>query len=95
MMLEETGRKRILAPLPFPLASLMGMFCEIAAWAPFITPPLTRDQVKLLEHDNVISNDPSIGTLADLGIAPQTVESILPSYMVRYRKYGQFTERAA
>lgn len=95
LMLEETGRKRILAPLPFELASLIGLFGEMAAWAPFVSPPLTRDQVKLLQRDNVVSDDSSIGTLADLHISPQTVESILPSYMVRYRKYGQFAERIA
>ena len=95
LMLEETGRKRILAPLPFSLASLIGLFGEIAAWAPFVSPPLTRDQVKLLQRDNVVSNDPAIGTLAEFEINPQTVESILPSYMVRYRKYGQFAEGAA
>ena len=95
MTLDETGLKRILAPLPYSLATMIGLFGEIAAWAPFVTPPLTRDQVKLLQRDNVVSNDRAIGTLADLGISPRTVESILPSYMVRYRKYGQFTERAA
>ncbi len=95
LMLDETERKRVLAPVPFPLASLIGLFGEIAAWAPFVTPPLTRDQVKLLQRDNIVDSDPAIGTLADLEINPQTVESILPSYMVRYRKYGQFTERTA
>ena len=95
LMLSETHRKRILAPLPFSLASTVGLFGEIAGWLPFVEPPLTRDQVRLLQEDNVVSDDPEIGKLADLGIAPQTVESILPSYMVRYRKYGQFAERPA
>lgn len=95
LMLEETGRKRILAPLPFPIASLIGLACQIAGALPFVEPPLTADQVKLLEQDNVVDEGGGVKTLADLGITPCTVEAILPSYMVRYRKYGQFTEKSA
>ena len=49
----------------------------------------------MLKHDNVVSAEGDAGTLADLGVEPHTVESILPSYMVRYRRYGQFAENAA
>ncbi|MFC2952295.1 complex I NDUFA9 subunit family protein [Marinicaulis aureus] len=93
LMLSETGQKRILLPVPFPVASLMGLGGEIAGWAPFVEPPLTRDQVKLLKHDNVVGE--RARALSDLGVEAQTVESILPSYMVRYRRYGQFAEHAA
>ncbi len=93
LMLSETGQKRILLPVPFPVASLMGLGGEIAGWAPFVEPPLTRDQVKLLKHDNVVGE--GAHTLSELGVEAQTVESILPSYMVRYRRYGQFAEHAA
>ena len=94
LMLRETGRKRILAPVPFPLAYLMGVAGELMNWVPIFDPPITRDQVKLLKHDNVVS-ETAEGKIADLGIHPHTVESVLPSYMVRYRKYGQFAERMA
>lgn len=95
LMISETMQKRFLVPVPFPIASLMGLFGEIAGALPFVEPPLTRDQVELLKQDNVVSAEAGVGTLADLGIEPQTVESILPSYMVRYRRYGQFAEKAA
>ncbi len=95
LMLSETGQRRFLAPVPFPIASLMGLGGEIAGVAPFVDPPVTRDQVKLLKHDNVVDMSGAVGTIADLGIDPHTVESILPSYMVRYRRYGQFAEHAA
>ncbi len=95
LMLSEIGQRRLLVPVPFPLASLIGLGGEGAGWAPFIEPPLTRDQVKMLKHDNVVSAEGDAGTLADLGVEPHTVESILPSYMVRYRRYGQFAENAA
>ena len=95
LMLAETGRKRILAPVPFPIASLMGFAGEIAGIAPFVEPPVTRDQVKLLKHDNIVDVSGDVGTLSDLGVEANTVESVLPSYMVRYRRYGQFAETAA
>ena len=78
LMLSEIGRKRLLVPLPFPVASLMG---AVAQCLP--SPPLTADQVRLLKRDNV----PSAGSagLTDLGIAPTAVEAIIPTYLDRYR----------
>lgn len=95
LMLAETGRRRMLLPVPFPLASLIGLGGEIAGLLPFMTPPLTRDQVRQLKRDNVVDASRGVGVLADLGVEPDTVEAVLPSYMVRYRKYGQFAEHAA
>ncbi len=95
MMLREIGRQRILAPIPFPVASMIGLAGQIAGRLPFVEPPLTQDQVKLAQNDNVVNQDGSVGVLADLGIEAQTLESILPTYMEPYRKYGQFAERAA
>lgn len=95
LMLHEIGRSRILAPVPFPVASLIGFGGEIAGKAPFIEPPLTRDQVKMLKRGNIVNDDGSVGTLADLGVDPHTVESVLPGYMEPYRRYGQFYERPA
>ncbi|MEX6633286.1 complex I NDUFA9 subunit family protein [Hyphococcus lacteus] len=95
LMVSETGQNRILAPVPFPIASLIGLFGEVAGKLPFVEPPLTRDQVKLLKRDNIVSIDAEVGTLNDLGVEPQSVESVLPTYMVRYRRYGQFSETTA
>ncbi|MBI1394266.1 MAG: NAD(P)H-binding protein [Alphaproteobacteria bacterium] len=92
IMLRETGRRRLLAPLPGPIAPLVGLFGEIAGALPFIDPPITRDQIKLLKVDNIVSAGPDIGVLADIGIAPRSIEAVLPGYLVRFRKYGQFTE---
>ncbi len=95
LMLRETGQKRLLAPTPFFIASLIGLAGQILGRLPFIEPPLTVDQVKLLKHDNVVDESGLVGTLRELGLEPHTVESVLPSYMVRYRRYGQFAEQAA
>jgi NADH dehydrogenase len=93
LVLAETGRKRLLAPIPFALAPMAGLAGEAIGLAPWWKPPITRDQVRLLKRDNVVSEGAL--TLKDLGVAPATVESRLSSYMVRFRKYGQFTERTA
>lgn len=92
-MLAETGMKRILLPVPFALAPIAGFAGEVMGALPFFAPPITRDQVKLLKRDNIVAKDAL--TLADLGLTPETVEAIAPRYLARFRKYGQFAERAA
>ncbi|MFM8375844.1 MAG: hypothetical protein ACKN9P_07300 [Phenylobacterium sp.] len=88
---EETGRRRLYAPLPFPVAGLVGTLCTPFTLTP-VAPPLTADQVELLKTDNVVSGrEPG---LADLGVAPETVEAILPTYLYRFRKGGQFARNA-
>lgn len=98
---EVTGRKRVLAPLPFPLARLQARAMEIADMLTLGLVPnelkLTRDQVTLLESDNVVSQAAIAEgrDFAGLGIAPTSVEAVVPSYLWRFRKTGQFdTARA-
>ncbi|WP_374575334.1 complex I NDUFA9 subunit family protein [Phenylobacterium sp.] len=88
MILAETGRRRALLPLPFFAAGLIGSVCELAAG--LVPPPLTSDQVTLLKADNVVSEG-ALG-LADLGVAPTAMDAILPSYLYRYRKGGQYAD---
>ena len=97
MMLEETGRARLLAPIPFFIAPVIGFFGELAGLLPFVEPPITRDQIKLLRDDNIAgtTDEEAIGSFEDFGITPTMVEAVLPTYLVRFRKYGQFTEKAA
>jgi uncharacterized protein YbjT (DUF2867 family) len=94
-VMKETGRKRILLPVPFPVAPAMGLFGEALGLLPFLDPPITRDQIRLMRSDNVASASPDIGVLADLGISPRAIEAIAPQYLVRFRRYGQFTEKTA
>jgi NADH dehydrogenase len=81
LILEQTGRRRLLLPVPYWLADL-----EAAVLQHLPKPPLTRDQVKLLRSDNVVGRDAP--GLTDLGIAPASVESIVPAYLGRYRRTG-------
>src|SRR5262249_37407573 len=52
LTLEQIGRKRLLVPLPFGVASLQAFFMEMMP-----KPMLTRDQVKMLRNDNVVSRE--------------------------------------
>jgi NADH dehydrogenase len=83
LVLHETHRRRPLINLPFGLARLEAAFLE---WLP--NPPLTRDQVTQLQRDNVVSAEAL--TFKDLGIAPETIETIVPTYLGRYRRRGWF-----
>jgi len=86
-VLATTGRRRLLVPLPFGLANLQATFLQFLP-----KPPLTPDQVKLLRVDNVVSEqaERERRTLAALGIEPTTIEAVVPSYLWRFRKRGQF-----
>jgi NADH dehydrogenase len=85
---REIGRKRLLVPLPFGLALFQSFFLQMMP-----KPMLTPDQVRLLQHDNVVS--PTALTLADLGITPNSVEAELPSYLWRYCAKGEYSSLAA
>jgi NADH dehydrogenase len=91
-VLVQTGRRRGLIRLPFPVAALIGKLCQPIAMLTPIAPPLTSDQVELLKSDNVADQD--LPGLAELGVtSPATVEAILPTYLYRFRKGGQFADQ--
>jgi len=93
IVLRETQRRRVLAPLPFPLATLIGRVGEWQGkYTPF-APLLTADQVELLKHDNL--PDPALPGLAALGVTPTPLEGVVPAYLYRYRNGGQFAEPQA
>ena len=86
-VLATIERRRLLVPLPFWVARLQAFVFEFMP-----KPPLTRDQVALLRSDNVVSEAARAEgrTLEGLGIVPRSVEAIVPSYLWRFRKTGQF-----
>lgn len=93
LVLAETRRSRLLLPLPWPLAGLIGMAGDVQARVLPMAPLLTSDQVELLKSDNVVS--PGAPGLAELGIEPVAVEAVIESYLYRYRPGGQFAEAPA
>jgi uncharacterized protein YbjT (DUF2867 family) len=87
-VLTYTMRKRLLVPEPFWLAKLQGAFLQVLP-----KPPLTIDQVRLLQTDNVVSEAARQAdrTLEGLGIEPVAIESVVPEYLEQYRPRGQFS----
>jgi NADH dehydrogenase len=103
-VLATIQRRRLLVPVPFWAAKFQAFFFELLSAIPLLgelpsmkTPMLTRDQVDLLRVDNVVSEAAqSEGrTLEGLGLVPRSIEAIVPSYLWRFRKTGQFHGRVA
>jgi NADH dehydrogenase len=82
-VLRETQRKRVLLSLPFGLGRLQGSILQFLPGK-----LLTHDQVLMLETDTVPGG--SLPGLRELGITPSAPEAIVPSYLWRFRKHGQF-----
>ena len=79
LVLKNTGRKKILLPVPFWIAMIKAWFLQLLP-----KPLLTCDQVKLLRYDNVV--DRKTNGFKELGIQPIAAEVILPTYLSRFRK---------
>ncbi len=89
IMLHDVQRRRTLLPLPFPAAAALGSVLQLAG-AFGLQAPLTRDQVELLKSDNVVAA--GAPGLSELGVEPTTLESVLPTYLWRFRDGGQFAQ---
>lgn len=87
IVLRETRRNRALLPIPFPVAEVLA---KATGWLPGA--PITADQVEQLKVDNVVSAEAVAEgrTLEGLGIAPRSMEAILPAYLYTHRPRGQY-----
>ncbi|MEL7033165.1 MAG: complex I NDUFA9 subunit family protein [Pseudomonadota bacterium] len=96
---QTIDRKRYPLPLPFVVAKPMGLaigtlFRYVWPLSSGIlgAPPITGNQVELLKSDNVVSDGAL--TLADLGVTElESIEAIVPSYLYRFRPYGQYHQK--
>ncbi|MFC7334614.1 complex I NDUFA9 subunit family protein [Rhodocista pekingensis] len=88
LVLKETGRSTRLLEIPWWLATVQAAVLEHLPGK-----LLTRDQVRLLRTDNVVSG--ALPGLAELGVQPTTAEVIIPTYMDRFRIGGRFSAPAA
>ncbi|WP_308916205.1 complex I NDUFA9 subunit family protein [Jannaschia sp. LMIT008] len=92
-MLHVIRRRALILPVPFFVGHAMGFGFDLMQKATFgivHNGVLTRDQVRNLGRDNVVSGrHPGF---ADLGITPTTMEAILPTYLWRFRPSGQYAE---
>jgi hypothetical protein len=77
-------------PVPFGIMKLQAAFLQFLP-----KPPITPDQVELLKRDNVVSAEARQDrrTLEGLGIIPESLAAIVPSYLWRFRRTGQFDTR--
>ncbi|QGY04804.1 complex I NDUFA9 subunit family protein [Methylobacterium mesophilicum SR1.6/6] len=95
-MLKTIRRKRPVVDLPLPAAKLQARLLEIADTLTFGLLPdtlkLTRDQVVLLQNDNIVSEAAKAEgrTFEGLGIIPTAAEAVVPGYLWTFRKAGQF-----
>lgn len=78
-VLDTIGRKRLLLPMPAAVAKIIGGVMQLLP-----VPPLTIDQVRLLETDNVASGP----GLAELGIQATPMEAVADGYLSRFRRFG-------
>jgi NADH dehydrogenase len=89
-LLSVIDRRRLLVPVPWWVANIQASILQLLP-----NPLLTRDQVLQLREHNVVSDGAAKAgrTLAGLGIQPQAIATILPSYLWRFRAAGQFQQR--
>lgn len=92
-MLGVIHRRRLVASVPFWIGAIMGQVLDLVqalTFGLFRNGILTRDQVKNLRVDNVVSD--GVNGFADLGIEPVEMEAVLPDYLWPFRPSGQYDE---
>jgi uncharacterized protein YbjT (DUF2867 family) len=84
---QQSYSKKPLVEIPLGVAKI-----QAAVLGLLPHPPLTRDQLTLLQSDNVVTG---VDGLAAMGIVPSTIESVVPTYLARFRPRGQFAPKRA
>ena len=90
-MLAIISRRRLILAAPFWVGGIMGRVLDLVQAMTFGLVPngvVTHDQIKNLQVDNVVSEGAK--GLADLGIEPTDMASVLPEYLWPFRPSGQF-----
>lgn len=98
MIARDMGRLRFFLPWPFWATKINAFFLQMPYTFLRIPAILTVDQVRLLQRDSVvgISGEEGVLTTLDLTKSPLiNLGTVLPDYLVRFRKHGQYDERPA
>ena len=86
-LLKSINRKRLLLPIPLPIAKLSAKFLQL-----FPKPLLTEDQLVMLKYDNCKSdkfkNNIDIGLMAN-----RKFENEINKYSYNWKKGGQFADQ--
>ena len=77
LLLTALNRQRVLLPIPLALAEMQAGLLELLP-----NPPLTRDQVRLLKTDKIVSGGEP--TLSDLDVQPRPLEEFLARFNEKY-----------
>ncbi len=86
-LLNLIGKKRLLIPMPLPIAQLSARFFEIMP-----RPILTRDQLKLLKYDNILSG--KYKSNSDIGVPSlRYFDKEVQKYCYMWREGGQFSTK--
>ena len=92
---DITQLRRYIVPLSFETGKLMAGVTQLASKLSFGLFPkllsMTTDQVELLRRDSIVSDEAKASekTLEGLGVAPQAIEAIVPTYLDRDHKAGR------
>ena len=91
-LLAEMERKRLMMPIAPWLAKMMGSVGQLSPWKVF-----TADQAIQLQHDNVVSDAAAKDgrTLTGLGVPATAMDVVLPGYLWRFRRNGQYDRAKA
>ncbi len=94
-MLHHVQRRRGIVNIPFGIARINAFFFDMIQKASFDLVPslLSRDQVRSLRADTVVSKDAK--GFADLDIQPKAMDAMLPDYLWRFRVGGEFADITA
>lgn len=81
---DAIGRARPILALPDPVAAAMARFGFLPG------APLTRDQWRMLQSDNIVAEGAE--GFAAFGVDPAPLAALAPRWLVRYRRHGRFAE---
>ena len=95
VMLKVIGRKRFAINLPFRVATILAFFLLVLKKVSLGLVPalITRDQVNSLRYSNIVQD--SLRGTDSFDIKPVALSVILPKYLWKYRKSGQFNDEAS
>lgn len=83
---DAIGKRPTMVEIPDPVGALIATFGFLPG------APITADQWRMLQRDNVVGGAEG---LSAFGITPTPMASVVPQWLVRFRRNGRFAKRQA